>query len=40
MYKFRTLAPDAESRLGPYYGEELSRRTEEEVTAVGRAAAR
>jgi lipopolysaccharide/colanic/teichoic acid biosynthesis glycosyltransferase len=36
MYKFRTLAPDAESRLGPYYGEELSRRTEEEVTDLGR----
>lgn len=37
MYKFRTLKPDAEQRLGPYYGEELSRRTEEEVTRVGRA---
>ena len=37
MYKFRTLKPDAEERLGPYYGEELSRRTEEEVTLVGRA---
>src|SRR6266511_2196028 len=36
MYKFRTLAPDAESRLGPYYGEELSRRTEDEVTGLGR----
>jgi len=36
MYKFRTLKPDAEDRLGPYYGEELSRRTEEEVTRVGR----
>ena len=36
MYKFRTLASDAESRLGPYYGEELSRRTEEEVTGLGR----
>jgi lipopolysaccharide/colanic/teichoic acid biosynthesis glycosyltransferase len=36
MYKFRTLAPDAERRLGPYYGEELSRRTEEEVTSLGR----
>src|SRR5439155_7726726 len=22
MYKFRTLRPDAESRLGPYYGEQ------------------
>ena len=29
MYKFRTLKPDAESRLGPYLGEELTRRTEE-----------
>lgn len=38
MYKLRTLAPGAEVRLGPYYGEELSRRTEQEVTAVGRAA--
>jgi lipopolysaccharide/colanic/teichoic acid biosynthesis glycosyltransferase len=37
MYKFRTLKRDAEERLGPYLGEELSRRTEEEVTLVGRA---
>ena len=36
MYKFRTLAADAETRLGPYYGAELSRRTEQEVIAVGR----
>jgi lipopolysaccharide/colanic/teichoic acid biosynthesis glycosyltransferase len=36
MYKFRTLRPDAESRLGPYYGEELSRLTEGEVTRLGR----
>jgi lipopolysaccharide/colanic/teichoic acid biosynthesis glycosyltransferase len=36
MYKFRTLQPDAETRLGPYYGEELSRRTEAEVTGLGR----
>jgi len=36
MYKFRTLRPDAEDRLGPYLGEELSRRTELEVTRVGR----
>jgi lipopolysaccharide/colanic/teichoic acid biosynthesis glycosyltransferase len=36
MYKFRTLNPDAEERLGPYLGEELSRRTELEVTRVGR----
>src|SRR5262245_22627951 len=38
MYKLRTLRPGAETRLGPYYGEELSRRTEQEVTMVGRAA--
>ncbi len=38
MYKLRTLAPGAADRLGPYYGEELSRRTEQEVTMVGRAA--
>lgn len=37
MYKFRTLKPDAEDRLGPYLGEELTRRTELEVTRVGRA---
>jgi lipopolysaccharide/colanic/teichoic acid biosynthesis glycosyltransferase len=36
MYKFRTLRPDAEGRLGPYLGEELSRRTEDEVTRIGR----
>ena len=36
MYKFRTLARGAENRLGPYLGEELTRRTEGEVTAVGR----
>ena len=35
MYKFRTLKPDAEDRLGPYYGEELTRRTEEERTRIG-----
>jgi lipopolysaccharide/colanic/teichoic acid biosynthesis glycosyltransferase len=38
MYKLRTLRPGAESRLGNTYGEELSRRTEEEVTMVGKAA--
>ena len=27
--------PDAEARLGPYYGDELTRRTEEEVTRLG-----
>src|SRR5918999_2766376 len=36
MYKFRTLKPDAETRLGPYLGEELTRRTEAELTGVGR----
>jgi lipopolysaccharide/colanic/teichoic acid biosynthesis glycosyltransferase len=36
MLKFRTLRPDAESRLGPYYGEELTRRTRDEVTRLGR----
>jgi lipopolysaccharide/colanic/teichoic acid biosynthesis glycosyltransferase len=35
MYKFRTLTPDAESRLGPYYGEELTLRTEAELTKLG-----
>ncbi len=38
MYKLRTLKPGAETRLGNLYGEELSRRTEGEVTRVGRAA--
>jgi lipopolysaccharide/colanic/teichoic acid biosynthesis glycosyltransferase len=36
MLKFRTLNRDAESRLGPYLGEELVRRTEAEYTRVGR----
>ena len=36
MYKFRTLRPDAESRLGPYLEEELVRRTRAEVTGLGR----
>jgi len=36
MLKFRTLNRDAESRLGPYLGEELVRRTESEYTRVGR----
>ena len=36
MYKFRTLKPDAEARLGPYLGPELTRRTEAELTRVGR----
>jgi lipopolysaccharide/colanic/teichoic acid biosynthesis glycosyltransferase len=38
MYKLRTLKPGAEERLGNLYGEELSRRTEQEVTLVGKAA--
>ncbi len=36
MLKFRTLTRDAESRLGPYLGEELVRRTEAEYTRFGR----
>ena len=36
MYKFRTLRRGAEQRLDPYYGPELTRRTEQEVTRVGR----
>ncbi len=36
MFKFRTLAVDAEQRLGPYLGEELTLRTSEEVTRLGR----
>jgi lipopolysaccharide/colanic/teichoic acid biosynthesis glycosyltransferase len=36
MLKFRTLKPDAELRLGPYLGEELVRRTEEEFAPLGK----
>ena len=36
MLKFRTLKADAESRLGPYLGEELVRRTQDEFTSLGR----
>jgi len=36
MYKFRTLKPDAEQRLAPYYGPELTVRTRNEVSRVGR----
>jgi lipopolysaccharide/colanic/teichoic acid biosynthesis glycosyltransferase len=36
MLKFRTLAPDAETRLGPFLGPELTQLTENEVTAFGR----
>ena len=35
MLKFRTLRRDAESRLGPYLGDELVRRTEAEYTPIG-----
>jgi lipopolysaccharide/colanic/teichoic acid biosynthesis glycosyltransferase len=35
MMKFRTLKQDAESRLGPHLGLELSRRTGAEMTPVG-----
>jgi lipopolysaccharide/colanic/teichoic acid biosynthesis glycosyltransferase len=37
MYKFRTLRRDAEQRLAPYLGEELTRLTERELTPAGRA---
>ncbi len=36
MLKLRTLRADAETRLGPFLGEELVRRTEDEFTPVGR----
>ena len=36
MYKFRTLAPDAEARLSPHYGPSLTAATAREVTRVGR----
>ena len=36
MLKFRTLKTDAESRLGPYLGQELVRRTEDEFTSLGK----
>jgi lipopolysaccharide/colanic/teichoic acid biosynthesis glycosyltransferase len=36
MLKFRTLAPDAEVRLGPYLGPELTELTSQEVTRIGR----
>ena len=37
MYKFRTLTPDAETRLGPYLGPELTALTVMETTRLGRA---
>jgi lipopolysaccharide/colanic/teichoic acid biosynthesis glycosyltransferase len=36
MLKFRTLRTDAETRLGPYLGDELVRRTREEFAPIGR----
>ena len=36
MLKFRTLKPGAEERIGQYLGEELVRRTEAELTGIGR----
>jgi len=36
IFKFRTLRRDAETRLGPYLGEELVRRTAVEQTGIGR----
>jgi lipopolysaccharide/colanic/teichoic acid biosynthesis glycosyltransferase len=36
IYKLRTLRPDAEARLGPFQDKELDRRTETEVTRVGK----
>src|SRR5579884_38856 len=36
MLKFRTLAPDAEDRLGPYLGPQLTQLTQHEVSWVGR----
>ena len=36
MFKFRTLLPDAEQRLGPYLGAELTQLTSQEVTRLGR----
>jgi lipopolysaccharide/colanic/teichoic acid biosynthesis glycosyltransferase len=36
MLKFRTLRPDAETRIGPFLGAELVERTRAETTAFGR----
>jgi lipopolysaccharide/colanic/teichoic acid biosynthesis glycosyltransferase len=36
MLKFRTLAPDAEQRLGPYLGPELTLLTQQETSRMGR----
>jgi lipopolysaccharide/colanic/teichoic acid biosynthesis glycosyltransferase len=36
MLKFRTLVPDAEERLGPYLGTELTQLTQLELSRLGR----
>jgi lipopolysaccharide/colanic/teichoic acid biosynthesis glycosyltransferase len=36
MLKFRTMKPGAEERIGAYLGEELVKRTEAELTGLGR----
>jgi lipopolysaccharide/colanic/teichoic acid biosynthesis glycosyltransferase len=36
MLKFRTLAPDAENRLGPYLGPQLTQLTQREMSWIGR----
>jgi lipopolysaccharide/colanic/teichoic acid biosynthesis glycosyltransferase len=36
MFKFRTLSTDAEQRLGPYLGAELTRLTHGETTRMGK----
>ena len=36
MLKFRTMKPGAEERIGQYLGEELVKRTDAELTSVGR----
>jgi len=36
MLKFRTMKPGAEERIGQYLGEELVRRTDAELTTLGR----
>jgi lipopolysaccharide/colanic/teichoic acid biosynthesis glycosyltransferase len=35
MLKFRTLAPDAEQRLGPFLGPELTQLTQREMSRIG-----
>lgn len=36
MWKIRTLKPDADMRVGPFYGAELDRRVSAETTRIGR----